>query len=337
MKPTALVICPGRGTYQKTELGCLTPFYQSSTLQHIDQQRQRLQLPSVSELDQAARYLPALHQQPANNAALIFATGLCQFTALADSGFDVVAVTGNSMGWYTSLSCAGVWSTDFATEVVSTMASLTALAPGQQFIYPIINEHWQRDPERYAAVQAQLAALAPDLSLSIQYGGYAVLAGTNAAVQQAMAALPLIDDRFPLLLSGHAAFHTSLMQQAAQTAIAKFGPDCFSPPQLPLIDGCGRIWPAKACDLQQLQHYTFDTQVQQSYHFSQALQVAVKEFAPDRLILLGPGQNLGGAVAQSLIEIGWQGLASKQDFIDLQASTTPLVVEAAALLSAEVR
>lgn len=332
MKPTAVVLCPGRGTYQKAEFGSLFPFYQSAVLARIDDARSQMQMPTITALDQADKYLPALHQQPANNAALIYAAGLCQFTAIREANFDIVAISGNSMGWYTAMSCAGVWDASLGTQVVSKMAQLTAGAPGKQFIYPLLDAQWRLDPQKLAAIQQQLQQQAPDLFWSIQYGGYAVLAGTDQAVTAAMTALPPIEDRFPLLLQGHAAFHSPLMRHASQAALAAFPPEVWQQPKVPLIDGAGRIWPAGSNDLQALQHYTFGTQVHDCYHFSQAVQLAVKEFAPDQIILLGPGQNLGGAVAQSLIEIGWRGLQSKQDFQDLQQSDTPFLIEAAALI-----
>ena len=108
MKKTAVVLCPGRGTYQKTELGSLAAYYQNPLLGQIDGVRQALGLATVSELDQAERYLHALHQLPSNNAALIYAAGLLQFQGIDRDEYDIVAVSGNSMGWYTTLSCAGV-------------------------------------------------------------------------------------------------------------------------------------------------------------------------------------------------------------------------------------
>ena len=46
----------------------------------------------------------------------------------------------------------------------------------------------------------------------------------------------------------------------------------------------------------------------------------MKEYAPDRIILLGPGDTLGGAIAQALIAIDWRGLGSKADFQAMQAA-----------------
>ena len=64
--------------------------------------------------------------------------------------------------------------------------------------------------------------------------------------------------------------------------------------------------------------YTFVTQILETYHFTRAIQVAVREYAPDRIILLGPGNSLGGAIAQALIAIEWRGLRSKADFQAMQ-------------------
>ncbi|MEM9106931.1 MAG: ACP S-malonyltransferase, partial [Pseudomonadota bacterium] len=48
-------------------------------------------------------------------------------------------------------------------------------------------------------------------------------------------------------------------------------------------------------------------------------------FAPDCIIVLGPGNSLGGAVAQSLIGIGWEGMQSKSDFVARQSEEPFLI------------
>ena len=93
-----------------------------------------------------------------------------------------------------------------------------------------------------------------------------------------------------------------------------------------MVDGRGQIWRPHAVNAERLRHYTFVTQILETYDFTHAVQVAVKEYAPDRIILLGPGDTLGGAIAQALIAIRWQGMASKQDFQAVQASASPLLL-----------
>jgi len=327
MKKTALVVCPGRGSYNKAELGYISNnTTDTGLLAQFDRVRSELGLPTVSELDSRAVFSRSVHLQADNAAALIFAAGVADYRNINTDQFDVVAVTGNSMGWYTALGCTGVLAQDNGMQLVSDMAQLTAGGAGAQFIYPVIDDNWQPDAERAALVQQQLALHEGELFMSIVYGGYAVLAGSESAVNMAMAALPPCDERFPLLLPGHAAFHTAFMQAASDKALALWPAARFNQPQLPLVDGRGRIWPDGGSDLAALQRYTLQHQVCQSYDFSKALQVAVKEFAPEHIILTGPGSGLGGAVAQSLIEINWQGLRSKQDFIAAQQSPIPYVL-----------
>jgi [acyl-carrier-protein] S-malonyltransferase len=61
--------------------------------------------------------------------------------------------------------------------------------------------------------------------------------------------------------------------------------------------------------------------VTRTYDFTAAIRTAAREFAPDLFIVTGPGTTLGGAVAQSLILAGWQGMGGKADFQRLQAET----------------
>ncbi|MDX1537743.1 malonyl CoA-ACP transacylase [Arsukibacterium sp.] len=330
-KKTAVVVCPGRGSYNRPELGYITqqlandgPFRQQ--LNEFDALRGELGLPTVTELDTAASFSSGLHLKAENAAALIFAAGLADFSQINRDKYDIVAITGNSMGWYTALGCAGVWQGGQSMQLVTSMAQLTAGAAGAQFIYPILNSDWQPDIDKQARLAEQLYLHQGALFMSIAYGGYAVLAGTQSAVQQAMQALPPCDERFPLLLPGHAAFHSPLMQPAADQALASFAEALFATPQLPLVDGRGVIWPRQLSQAAALKAYTLGQQVCDTFYFSRAVQVAVKEFAPEHLILLGPGSGLGGAVAQSLIAINWQGLNSKQDFSAAQQADMPFVL-----------
>ncbi|HEY0922572.1 malonyl CoA-ACP transacylase [Rheinheimera pacifica] len=327
MKKTALVVCPGRGSYNKAELGYISNNTNNTgLLAQFDQVRAGLGLATVSGLDQQPAFSRSVHLKADNAAALIFAAGVGDYHNINSNHFDVVAVTGNSMGWYTALGCAGVLTPASGMQLVTDMALLTADGAGAQFIYPVIDDNWQPDNNRIALVQQQLAIHSSELFMSIVYGGYAVIAGSEQAVKAAMAALPPCDERFPMLLAGHAAFHTGFMQAASDKALSLWPAARFNQPQLPLIDGRGQIWPNFGSDLAALQRYTLQHQVCQPYNFSKALQVAVKEFAPQHIILLGPGASLGGAVAQSLIEINWQGLSSKQDFIAAQQSEHPYVL-----------
>ncbi len=52
--------------------------------------------------------------------------------------------------------------------------------------------------------------------------------------------------------------------------------------------------------------------------------LSTSEFAPDVVIVLGPGTSLGSAIAQSLIADSWLDIANKADFTERQKSTPVL-------------
>jgi len=148
---------------------------------------------------------------------------------------------------------------------------------------------------------------------SIQLGGMLVIAGSDEALAALETDLPPLP-RPPLRLAGHGPFHTPLMGQSAAAARAQLPVDWFGQPDIPLIDGCGKIWCKAETRPQALWDYTFGYQILQPYDFTAAITVALREFAPDRLILLGPGETLGGAIGQVLIARKWLDIASRNGF-----------------------
>jgi malonyl CoA-acyl carrier protein transacylase len=315
---TAVVICPGRGTYTKTELGYLRRhFADRALLVGFDAARSSLRQETLSALDGAASYSVAKHTRGDNASALIYAATLGDFRAI--DGVEVVAVTGNSMGWYSALACGGALTAEAGFEVVNTMGTLMQEALiGGQLIYPFVGEDWRPDPVRKAELMALIAEIATRvdhvLTLSIDLGGMLVLAGNEAGLKAFEKTVPPVQGRFPMRLANHAAFHSRLQAPVAEHGRARLSPSLFSQPKLPMIDGRGAIWWPGATDTNALWDYTLGHQVTETYDFTHAIRIAAREFAPDLFIITGPGTTLGGAVAQSLILSDWRSMGSKQDF-----------------------
>ncbi len=326
----AVVICPGRGTYTKTELGCLARLHpaRADLFARFDAQRQAAGQETLAELDGAASYSVARHTRGDNASALIFAASYADFLTLA--GVEVVAVTGNSMGWYSALACGGALAPEDGFRTVNTMGTLMQEALiGGQLVYPFLADDWRAAPERKAELLALVAEIAARpgrvLSLSIDLGGMLVLAGNDEGLKDFEAAVPPVEGRFPLRLANHAAFHSALQEPVAAKGRAALPASLFGQPKLPLIDGRGAIWWPGATDTGALHAYTLGHQVVQTYDFTRAVTVAAREFAPDLFIVTGPGTTLGGAVAQCLILANWHGLGSKADFQTRQAAAPVLV------------
>ena len=329
---TAVVICPGRGSYTKSELGYLGRYHADKIdmLTGFDAERRARGQDGLLALDGAASYSVARHTRGDNASALIYASSLCDFLSIDRRRIDIVAVTGNSMGWYTALACAGALSPQTGFEVVNTMGTLMQeRLIGGQIIYPFVADDWRDDQARRAELMALVARIdampGQRLALSIDLGGMLVLAGDEAGLAAFAAAVAPVQGRFPMRLANHAAFHTPLQAPVAEAGRQRLGPYLFGSPSLPLVDGRGAIWWPGATDTRILHEYTLGHQVTEPYDFTRAVRTAAREFAPHLFVITGPGSTLGGTVAQSLILDGWRGMRSKADFVALQAAT-PLLI-----------
>jgi [acyl-carrier-protein] S-malonyltransferase len=326
---TAVVICPGRGTYGKAELGTLARHFKDASLMAgFDARRAALGQETLTALDGAVSYSVAKHTRGDNASALIYAATIADFAALQD--VDVLAVTGNSMGWYSALACGGALTAETGFEVVNTMGTLMQQhLIGGQVLHPFVDEGWHDDPARKAALLGIVAEInarvGHRLGLSINLGGMLVLAGNEAGLAAFEAAVPVAQARFPMRLANHAAFHTGLQEPVAALGRAALHAGLFGQPKYPLIDGRGAIWWPHATDTAALWDYTLGHQVTEAYDFTHAIRVAAREFAPDFFIITGPGTTLGGAVAQSLIIANWQRLSSKTDFQTAQQAEPFLI------------
>ncbi len=321
---TAVVICPGRGTYNKTELGYLARnFPDAALLRAFDAERKKQGQETLSALDGADRFSLAKHTRGDNASGLIYAATLGDFLSIDRSAIDVVAVTGNSMGWYSALACAGALSPEDGFTVANTMGTLMQEALiGGQLVYPFLGDDWSANPARRARLLAMVDEIGTRkghiLHLSINLGGMLVLAGNEAGLAAFEVEAEPLDGRFPMRLGNHAAFHTAMQQPVSDKGRARLAPALFRQPDLPMVDGRGAIWWPHASDTQALWDYTLGAQVTQTYDFTRAIEVSAREFAPDIFIITGPGTTLGGAVAQSLILGNWHAMANKDDFRKFQ-------------------
>lgn len=331
MTRKAVLICPGRGTYNASELGYLARHHgaRSGLVARFDAIRAEAGRETVAALDGAEKFSVSKYSRGDIASPLICACSLADAAALADD-IEVVAVTGNSMGWYLALAAGGALKPEDGFRVVDTMGSLMQEhLIGGQLVYPWMGDDWRADMARKAELLEVVAEInARDgqaLHLSIDLGGMLVLAGNEAGLKAFETAVPPIGGRFPMRLANHAAFHTGLQAPVAEMGRAALPASLFRQPQKPLIDGRGSVWWPGATDTGALWRYTFDTQVCETYDFTSAIRTAAREFAPDLFIVTGPGGTLGGAVAQSLVLAQWQGMENKAGFEAIQASESLLV------------
>jgi [acyl-carrier-protein] S-malonyltransferase len=320
MKQAALVVCPGRGTYNAAELGYFKMHHadKSEMIAALDDLRQKQGQIAISELDAAEKYAPSVHMTGDNASLLIYACALADFAAIDRDRYDIVAVTGNSMGWYLALACAGVLDFDAGARLVNNMGGIMHRdGTGGQIVWPIFDSDWRVDAEKLKIANDLLVESqgSPDITihLSIRLGGMVVFAADEPGLKWLAERLPK-DDRFPMRLMHHAAFHSPLLDHVIPTAREANPLHDFGSGAISAIDGQGKLWSPKAFDPASIYDYTLGAQLNRTYDLTRAVQIAAAEFAPDKIIVLGPGTTLGAPVAQSLIASRWRGLSGKADF-----------------------
>ena len=317
-KKRVIVVCPGRGSYTRETSNYLSGLKPdiSNHIISFDKKRESENLTKISELDKN-NFRSKIHMTGENASPLIYACSVKDFMLIDKTKYDIVAICGNSMGWYIALALGGAITFDKGYDLIQTMGTLTQNhGSGGQIIYPIINDEWQIDIEKKELVLKEIEN--SNSFISICLGGYIVIGGDQNSLDGLLKKLPR-NDKYPFQIPFHSAFHTSLLSGVVSIAQSSFNRNIFDRPSIPLVDGRGNIWSPWSTNKSKLYNYTLDHQIIKPYNFSSSIEVALKEFCPDNIILLGPGNTLGGPVAQVLIDHNWNDLKTKSEFVQNQA------------------
>ncbi len=329
----ALIVCPGRGSYSRETLGGLADRSPAAAaaIEACDGWRRLQGTPTVSELDASERFSARHHLAGEHASLLTFAASLADLAELSER-FEIVGVTGNSMGWYTALYASGALPLADAIRLVDTMGSWQAgHVVGGQLLVPLTGSDWEPDPARLAAIASaleQAAAAGHGVWWSIRLGSFAVLGADEpglAMLQQLLPAEQRGARTFPVRLPMHSAFHTPLMQATSRRAQVELADLAFTAPRVPLVDGRGRIFGPVWSDPAELREWTVGAQVTDVYDFTTALHTALHHTAPDVVVMLGPGNSLGGPVAATLVSKRWYGLRTRAD-LEARQATEPVLL-----------
>ena len=326
----AVVVFPGRGSYGPGALGSLPK--QHPWVRRADELRSTDGLPTLSELDGADAFEPATHLRPTNAWPLIFLCGLLDAERIADD-HEVVAVTASSTGWFTALAASGSLGFDDALRLAQEMGR-AAEAPlhngdrAAEVIYPLTDDAWRPNEALVERVATTLAT-AGDAYLAIDLGAFAIIAGTSAAVEAVSGQLEtlMIGPRtYPLRLAGADGWHTPLRAAAITAAAESLGGLKWERPNVTLIDGRGYRFTPWSTDPAELATSTLLAQGQSTYDFAAGMGVALREHAPDVVLLSGPGGSLGAACAQLVVMEGYRGLRTRADLEASQSGPSPLLL-----------
>jgi malonyl CoA-acyl carrier protein transacylase len=259
-----------------------------------------------------------LHLDGENAAELIYFGTMAHAESLREH-YDIVAVAGNSLGWYTALPASGALDPTNGWRLVATMAALQKQVQGGQVLMTNVDDDWRLNLELRVATHAVVQALRDRgdetfCDFSIHLGGHEVLAGTEAAVTALLTHLPKVkvgEREFPFRLAGHGPFHTRLCASTSQQAATMLADLPVAVPRCHLIDGFGNVHSPWSADPRELLHYTTHAQVLETFDFTACVRTAMREFQPDVLLCAGPGNSLRAPVGHTVLAEGWRGLRDK--------------------------
>lgn len=324
----AAVVFPGRGAYGPGSLGSLRPDH--PWVQRADELRAEVGLDPLSALDAAPRFDPAVHLRPAHAWPLIFLCGLLDAERIADD-HEVVAVTSSSTGWYTALAASGVLGFDDAMRLVQSLALAAEMpladgAAPAELLYPLTDDDWLPVDERVDSLGDALESSGAHVAVDL--GGFVVVAGAATAVDAVAAAVPaatVAERTYPRRLATSDGWHTPLRAPALEALAATIEPMAWSRPNVTLVDGRGVRFTPLATDPAELAASSIG-QATTTHDLAAGLRVVLREYAPDVVLLAGPGSSLGGACAQIVVMEGYRGLRTRAEFEAAQAGPEPVLL-----------
>ena len=218
----------------------------------------------------------------------------CGVTAvLAEKGVKPAYLAGLSLGEYSALQAAGVFTAKQAIELAAYRGK--AMAEAAKGIDCGMTAVLNLDRQALAACCEQAAQLGCVQICNYNCPGQLVIGGEKAAVEQAAALAKEAGARrcIPLKVSGP--FHTPLMAPAGDALAERFRTVEFREPQIPVIFNClGTERPDGAAIPELLVR-----QVQSSVYMEDSLR-RMAAMGLDALVEIGPGKALSGFVKKTV-------------------------------------
>lgn len=220
-----------------------------------------------------------------------FAAGVTAL--LYQAGIRPAMAAGLSLGEYSALTAAGVFSPETAIELVAFRGRvMTEAVTGRPCGMAAVT-HLDREALRAACAAAAPLGLAEIANYNCP--GQLVIAGDAAAVERAGALALEAGARrvVPLKVSGP--FHTSLMAPAGDALREKFRSVSFQPMSFPVLFNCTGDVLGAGDTIPGL----LERQVQQSVYLEDTIR-RMAEHGVDTFVEIGPGKTLSGFVRKTV-------------------------------------
>lgn len=233
-----------------------------------------------------------IHQTRYTQPCMVaFAAGVN--AVLAEAGVVPDYAAGLSLGEYSALQCAGVFTAGQAVELAAYRGA--AMEKASEGVESAMTAVLSLDREALQRCCEQASEAGVVRICNYNCPGQLVIGGEKAAVARAGELAKAVGARrlMPLRVSGP--FHTPLMQPAAQALAARFETERFGAMRLPVLFNClggemreGDTIPALLC-----------RQVQESVYMEDIIR-RLAALGVDTVVEIGPGRVLSGFVSKTV-------------------------------------
>ncbi len=237
-------------------------------------------------------------QEQLNDTAVaqpcILATSSAIAAVLSEKGIHADVAAGLSLGEYSALAYAGVFTPQEGAKLVRQRGKImaAALPEGTSGMAAVLNT----EESVIAEVCAEVKAIGVCEIANYNCPGQIVISGQKEAVAAASEKLKARGARrvIPLQVSG--AFHTSLLNEASVQLREVLDTYAFGEEEIPVINNVsGKV---ETRDLREV----LQEQICHSVHFTQSLQAMI-DMGVELFIEIGPGHALSGFVRKTTKEV----------------------------------
>lgn len=219
-----------------------------------------------------------------------FAVGVT--AVLREMGVAPEYAAGLSLGEYSALSCAGVFTPKAAVELAAYRGA--AMAKAAEGVESAMTAVLNLDRETLARCCEQAADAGIVKICNYNCPGQLVIGGEKAAVARAGELAKAAGARrlMPLRVSGP--FHTPLMQKAGEALEKRFATEAFGEMEIPVLFNCLGREKGEETVAQLLVR-----QVKDSVYMEDTIR-RLAELGVDTIVEIGPGRALSGFVAKTV-------------------------------------
>jgi [acyl-carrier-protein] S-malonyltransferase len=237
-------------------------------------------------------------KETVNTQPILLAFGVGIYEILKNSGFRPDMAAGLSLGEYSALTAAGVFTPEQAVSLIQCRAK--AMAEASADVETEMSAILGLDREKLTDCLKRASSAGRVEAANFNCPGQIVIAGESAAVEEAERLAKEAGARKCMRLPVSGPFHTSYMKPAAEVLRQRFQHESFGRMEFPVYFNCtGK--PEKAADGQteaELISSLLVRQVQSGVYMEDTIRNMIAAGA-DQFIEIGPGKTLSGFVRRT--------------------------------------